>query len=224
MWVSVAAATTDLRTLISDGPTDKNVYRKKLFGDTNAVNTYFRSFDRRRVTNFSDPTLAFPLGVFINGVRVANSGISADDPLSGEVTLATAPTNTQRVEASYYYQWFLDNECALFLQNATQWLGLGVDCTQIPDGLQPAALYYAAQEAMHKLCIWWSERQADMYLVEDKPDEKNASPVDMYRRLAEDYRKKSIELRDNYYKRQGQSLQPIFVSLKGAVRDYVPKR
>ncbi len=223
--MSWTTALSDLKSLLSDGPTDRNAYRKKCFGYVDGSNVSFRSLEFRRVTDFTDPIgSAAPLGVYVDGVRVPTASVLSDDTATGEFSLVNAPVGGQVVEASYYYKWFNDSELTTFLGDASQWLLSDTDYTKIPPGLVPAAKYYAAQEAMHKMAAKWVERLSEQYLVEDAPDRKNQGIADSYRKLANDYKIKSLELRDQYYTRQGQSLQPLFGNNFGAVRDTVPRR
>ena len=222
-WTLPADAQSDLRALVSDGPTDKLRYRQRMIGDVNAVNTRFKSFEFRRLTDFfTEANLS--LGVFVNGIRQTQGTlVTADFPEIGEVILSAAPSNTSRVEATFYIQWFKDSELAVFLKNATQWLGLGEDVTKVEPGLQPAALYYAAQEAMHKMAVRWAERLSETYKMEDQI-RGETTPVDDFRRLAKDYKEKSETLRKNFYQRNDQAMAPLFGVAPGQVCSVVPKR
>lgn len=224
MWASMTEATTDLRTLLSDGSNDKIVFRKKCFGTVDGVNLEYKTFETRRSTNFTTSVAHF--GVYLGGVRqTPGIQINFDDPTSGQFTFATAPTDTGvSVEATYYYQWFLDPELQQFITSGLRWLNVGTDPTQLPDGLIPAALHYAGQESYHKLAVRWSVRMSEMYLLEDSPDPKVLGIADSYRKIAADFTKKAVTLRDDYYKRSGQALAPNFGSIAGRVRDYVPRR
>lgn len=215
-------ATTDLRTLLSDGDQDRYAYRKKCFGTVDGVNKSFKSLEFRRVSNFT--SAATPLGVYVDGTRIAITGVTSDDVASGEFVLAVAPTPGQVVEATYYYRWFVDAELTTFLTASSEWLGFGTDYTTMQEGLRPAAKYYAAQEAMHKMAARWVERLSEQYLVEDAPDHKNMGVADSYRKIANDYKIKSVELRDQFYTRQGQSLAPLHASSYGATREVTPRR
>jgi hypothetical protein len=216
-------ARADLRKLLSDGDTDKLRYRKKLVGRVDGTNKTFKSLEKRRLTNLK--TDAGPTrGVFIEGTRVDQvTGITSDDTEVGEVILVTAPTQNKLIEATYYLQWFLDAELDTFLVQASQWLGF-TNPDGIQPGLQPAAMYYAAQESYHKLAVRWAETLSDEFRLEDAPSDKTQTPMDMYRRLAEDARKKSEKLRDDFYSGQGTQNQATSVSLVGAVRRVVPNR
>lgn len=209
---------SDLRTLLSDGPTDKLRYRKKFVDQVDGVNTTFKTLEMRRLTNFvtnTDPTF----GVFVNGVGVP---VVSDVPDVGQTVLVTAPVNGAYVEATYYIQWFLDTELTLFLTQAAQWLGF-LTPDQIPPGLQPSATYYGAQEAYHKLALRWAETLSETFRLEDAPSDRTKTPVDNYRMMASDAKKKSVELRDQFYSGKGQEKKPLTASLLGGVGRIVPR-
>lgn len=217
--MSWTTAVDDLRALISDQANDRHAYRKRVFGQINGVNTTFKTFETRRVATMVGAIA--PLGAFVDGVSAA---VSADNILVGEFELAVAPSDGSVVEATYYYQWFLDNELLIFLKNATQWIGIGEDHTKVASGLQPAALHFAAQEAYHKIAVRWAERWSEMYLLEDRPAADNDSIVDTYRNLSKDFRMKAEALRAGFYGRNDQANAPLFGSVVGNVRDLKPQR
>ena len=219
--MSWTTSTEDLRKLLSDGPTDKYFYRKKVFGDINGTNQNFKTFEFRRVTNFvTEPSGTF-LGAYVNSVKVT---ATVDDFATGEFTLTTAPTDGSRVEATYYAQWFLDSELNEFLTTATQWLGKGATVSNVEDGLQPAALKYASGEAYQKLSLRWVQHLSETFRLEDAVDPKNQGIVDPYEKASLAFKKEAETLRDDFYKRQGQYLAPLNLSIAGRVREIAPKR
>lgn len=225
MWTTTAAAISDLRRLLSDGPTDKLAEKKLVFGKVNAVNVLFKTFERRRFTDFSVvPVGTSPEGVYVNDVLVSPGNILNDDLTSGSFRVNVAPDDGDEIRATYYYRWFLDDELDQFLTNACQWLGFGTDYTKIADGLIPSALHYAAQEAYDRLALWWSTKISTAFMLDDAPDAQNQGVIDSYNKLADKMRAKATELRNDFYTRQGQSLAPLFLSSPGTVRDYVPRR
>ncbi len=216
--MSWATSTTDLRRLLSDGSTDKLKHRKRVLGQINGANTVFKTFEFRRVTDLSTATA--PFGVYVDGSAVA---VSSDDLSVGEFTLASAPLDGSVVEATYYNQWFNDSELDGFLLSAANWLGFA-SASAIVEGLRPAAIHYAAQEAYMKLSLRWAEHLSETYRLEDAPADQTMDVVESYKDLAEFMHKKSVDLRDQFYTRQGRNLQPISTSILGNVRDVVPKR
>lgn len=216
--MSWTTALEDIRRLLSDGSTDKLRHRKRVFGTIDGTNLVFKTLEFRRVTDFT--TAASPEGVYVDGSAVA---VALDNPEVGEFTLSTAPLDGSVVEATYYSQWFTDQELDGFLQDAAYWLNLGT-AINIPPGLRPAALHYAAQEAYLKLALRWTERLSETYRLEDAPGDDTFAVVDKYRAIAMDMHKKSMQLRDDYYSRSGQNKAPSFQSIAGRVVDPVPKR
>lgn len=215
-WTTAAS---DLRTLISDGPNDHYVYRKKCFGPCDGSNRSFKSFEPRRVTDFT--TSVAPLQVYKGSTAVT---VTTDYTTQGEFVLTTAPVDGDVITASYYYQWFVDAELVTFLTSAAEWIGSGPLYDNIPEGLRPAAKYYAAQEAMHKLAVRFAERMSEMYLLEDAPDPKVVGVADSFRKLAADYKAKSETLRKQFYSRQDQAEAPLFGNNWGSVPEITPSR
>lgn len=213
----LASAILELRSLLSDGPEDKLAHRKAVFGDINGSNKKFKTLEFRRVQTLVGAVA--PLGVYVNNVSVS---VAADDLPSGEFELTTAPTDGQEVRATYYYWWFNDAELAGFLLNAARFLSAAEDITLIPAGLRQAALQYAAQDGYQKLAARWSQRLSDVYRVEDMVKDQPAE--NPFMSLAKDCRKCAQSLRDDFYKRQGQQLEPAFSAVYGRVSAVVPKR
>lgn len=209
---------SDLRTQLSDGPTDKLRYRKRCFDQANGVNKIFKTFEFRRLTNFTSAVA--PEGVYVDGVA---SAVTSDSPLIGEFELAVAPTDGKIVECTYYIQWFLDTELTVFLQMAANWLG-AADTNSIPEGLKPSALKYACADAYQKLALRWAEHISETYRLEDGQDPKRMDIVESYRKAGLDSRKEAEKMRDIFYTRQGRNLQPLFGSIPGKLSDPMPKR
>lgn len=218
--MSWSTALDEIRDLLSDGATDKLRARKRCIGPCNGANTVFKTFEFRRISDFTSPS--FPLGVFITDAA-SPSTAALDDPSTGTFTLSSPPGPNDFVEATYYIQYFIDDELNKFLINASRWLTSSDDFTQVPPGLQPSALKYAASDAYQKLSIRWMDHMSETYRLEDKPDEKNSPIVDSFQKKAEYFKKSATEARDEYYTRQGQSLSPNFISIAGSVRDIPPR-
>jgi hypothetical protein len=220
--VSWSTAVQDIRLKLSDNPNDKLRAYKRVFGQIDGVNVTFKTFEFRRVTDFTSADA--PLGIYKNQIRLNASDIASDDLTTGFFTLAVAPASTDVIEATYYLQFFYDAELQGFLRLATNWLGLGGDWNSIPEGLRPAALQYACGEAYQKLALRFAEHLSETYRLEDSPDGDRFKLVDEYKRMGEDCRKEGQNLRDQFYTRQGQSLQPLFGVNVGRVRNVEPSR
>lgn len=218
-WLTAAA---DLRVKLSDGPTDKLRAFKRVFGEINGTNTVFKTFEFRRVTDFT--TAGAPLGVYLNQVRLAPAAITSDSIETGFFTLAVAPSSTDVLEATYYTQHFLDAELDEFLRLSANWLLGSDDHTAVPVGLRPSALQYAMADAFGKLAMRFAEHLSETYRLEDTPDPKRFEMVAQYKQASEQAREMAHKLRDEFYKRQGQSLSPLYGTAVGAVRNVAPNR
>lgn len=216
------APTGDLRKLLSDGPADKYRYRKKVFGEIDGTNKRFKTFEFRRVTNFVTEAAPSFLGVYVDGVKTAAAAI--DDVATGEFEQASAPAAGSRVEATYYIQWFTDAELDEFISTGVGWLGLGDSPTNIDTGLQPAILKYASGEAFQKLSLRWIEHLSETYRLEDAIDPESKQLVNPFAQASVQFKKEAERLRDDFYKRQGQSLAPRFRTVVGNVKDPTPRR
>jgi len=220
--MSWATALADLRLKLSDNSNDKLRAFKRVFGQVDGSNKVFKTFEFRRVTDFTSASA--PLGVYINQVRQNTAAIASDDLGTGYFTLVAAPSGTDVVEATYYIQFFLDAELQSFLRFAANWLGLGDDYTQVPTGLVPSATHFALGEAYGKLSMRFAEHISETYRMEDAPTEDRFKIVDEYKQLAKMAREEAEHFRDEYYKRQGQHLSPLYGLNIGTVRDVGPNR
>lgn len=227
-WSTTQIAIAAARIALSDGPTDKLVSDKKVLGTHNGVNLRFKTFERRRVTNFTvAPSAGSPEGVYLGGVLIATSGFTADDPLSGSFVLNGTPIadDGKELVATYYHQYFLDAELDNFLMNAAGFMSIGTDYTQIPNGLVPAALAHVKYQAYDFLADWFLRSASEAYMLEDAPGEKkNVGTVQAYAARAKSSLTLATTLRDDFYKRQGQAGAPIWGNAGGRVREIVPPR
>ena len=212
-------AIEDLRNLVNDGPTDHERWRKQCVGQVDGVNVAFKTWEKRRVTDFTAPTAT--LGVFVDSLGVT---AATDDTELGQFSLSVAPSAGSYVEATYYYQWFTNDNLDEFLISASNWLNLGDTYANIQTGLRPAALHYAGQSAMHKQAQYFAENVSDVYLMQEGPKEQKVGVVNHYRQMAEDFRKKAESLRKNFYEGAGQQDSPYNVTINGAVKQIVPRR
>lgn len=229
--MSWTTAASDLRTMLSDNAKDKHCYRKKVLGDANGTNTRFKTMEFRRIQNFKQtdnlqPDFAAPpLGVWKNGVLLTPADFADDYPPLGDFTLTTAPENTDTLEASYFAQWFNDEEIIQFLRISCNWLALGDDyTTAVGPGLRPAALKYAAAEAYQKLASRWSQMLSEQFLMQDAQEKGRFQIVDAWMKAADQNRKEAYKSRDDFYSRSGQQNVPYASSIQGSVPNPVPQR
>lgn len=217
-------AISDLRTKLSDNATDRLRAFKRLFGDTNGTNTIFKTFEYRRITDFTTAT-GF-LGVYKNGVRLnPSTDIVSDDPATGYFVLTVAPVITDTIEATYFSQYFLDSELISFLRLGTNFIAGGDDYTQVQGGLQTAVLNYAAAEAYQKLALRFADTFGDTYKMQDLPDGEREKIIIQFKKSSEEARNEAMKLRNDFYEnRQGQALAPLWGNNVGNVRDVAPNR
>lgn len=222
-------AISDLRSLLSDNSADRYFYRKKVFGNIDGINTSFKTFEFRRVTDFTDAvSSAAPLGVYINGVRVDPATVASDNLSTGEFSLTNAPTVDPNLgtvlEATYYTQQFTDAELSGFLSNVNNSLQYGSDFTQLDPSLWEASLHLSAGDALRKIAMRWSMRSSETFLLEDEPKKQSLGAADSYFKMAQLFSSTGAKLRDDRYTRAGQALAPNFVNSFGRVRAVTPRR
>lgn len=222
--MSWTTAISDLRTKLSDNSKDRLRAYKRVFGDINGTNTVFKTFEFRRITNFT--VAANYLGVYKNGVRLnPSTDITDDDLETGYFVLARAPVAGDVIECTYYSQYFIDSELISFLRLATNFIAGGDDYTQVIGGLQTAVLAYAAAEAYQKLALRFADTFSDTYKMQDLPDGEREKVIISFKKSSEDARAEAKKLRDDYYEnRQGQALAPLWGNNLGNVIDVAPNR
>lgn len=206
---------SDLRSFLNDNATDKLKFMKACIGRRDGANRVFKTLEFRRLTNLQTTTQP-GLGVYVDGTPVT---VDSDNPDIGVFTLHAAPGNQQHVEASYYIQWFTDSELTQFIGNASQSLGLTSDPTQVPEGLQPAALNYAAAAGYMKIAAKMAEKLSSTYKAEDPSGAPEMTEVDTFRKLSESCAKQAKELRDSYWAKSGRQNAVAHSSISGSVRE-----
>lgn len=214
---SYQSGISDLQTLLSDEPNDRYAYLHRCFGPSNGVNLNFKTFYRRRSTDF---TTGVSGGVYVNSVLVPASGITSDNVETGEFVLGTAPADGDVVEASYFHQWFDVVELDTFLQVASRWLSSSPDYTQTPAGLVDALLKYAAGEGCLKMAMRWRTYASQEWKVEDAPKNSPTYNTSDFKQMADQYKKDADASRKSYYStRQDRALAPNFGLIRGNVRE-----
>jgi hypothetical protein len=212
-------AALDLRKLLADVGTEKLSWRKPVFGLVNGDNTTFKTFEYRRVTDFTDADI--PLGVYVDNAQVS---VASDDVTMGEFSLGSAPDEGSTVEATYYMQWFKDDEIETFIQSGANWLGFTTTFLDTLPGLRPSVLQYAAGDAYSNLALRYTRTLSDHFKLEDMPKDAVREMIAAYRAAATAAYEQALKRRDEFYTRQGQALQPLFASIEGHVSDPQPKR
>ena len=207
-------AITDLRNALSDGPEDRYNYRKRCFGDPNGINVAFKTFDGRRLTDFTVSG-----GVFVDGIDATSGGVATNNLITGEFTLVTPPTAGQIVEGSYYSEWFLDSELDTFLQIASRWCTGTNDYTTTSDPLIDALIKYACAEAYLKMAMRWRTYLSEGYKVEDSPKDSPTYNTDSFLKMSQEFRQEALTSRTEFFNtRQGRAMQPLSVNIFGGIR------
>lgn len=220
MTWALADAISDVRKIMSDGPTDKLRYRKAVIGQLDGTNKAFKTFEARRITVLVGAVA--PVGVYVND---ALAPVTSEDLESGEFILTTAPAEGDQLRATYYVQWFNDDELSQFLVSAAEFINSNDTVTAIPEPLRPAAKEYAAGVAYQKLSAKFAENLAETYQLYDAPDQKRFNPVTAYMNISKAKIELAFKLRDDYYhNRQGRALAPNSRSIRGRVKIVAPNR
>lgn len=211
----------DVRKILSDGPTDKLCYRKPVIGgEANGVNTVFKTFEARRLSTFVGASA--PLGVYVNGTLAP---VTTDDLAIGEFALTTPPADGDSIRATYYHQWFNDDEITEFLVSAAEFVGFQDNYASITPDLRPAAKEYAAGIGYQKLVAKMAVNLAETFQLYDAPDKERFNPVVEYAKISKAKIDLAFKLRDDVYKgRKGQAGAPRFGMVPGTVRDVPPNR
>lgn len=220
--MSYDSAVLELRQMLSDTAFNKKASKKKLIGDINADNTQFITYDKRLLEDTVE--------VFVNDLAV---DFTVDDPISGKITLGTAPDLNTSVSASYYWTWWLDTEIINFLnkgaETVSQWTSAVPDDAylQILPGLKTPALMVACSLATRALIQYMiNRRHSEEFLLEQdgNDDTKFSQTIAAMQTIATQYWKDGMTARDDFYKRQGKRNAPAFGVKLGIKRNYGPTR
>lgn len=213
--IDIPSGLSTLRNVANDRADSKFVYREKPSGLQDGVNKLFRFLDRNLVV----PTWKIHLDA-------AEKSNPADwqvvDAATGQFQFTTAPPVTVAITGSYFYQDLSDAALVTYLILAAQREGFdtafGID---IPSGLQPAIVYFAAADAYYALAREFAERFD--WSVESKTVSMQAI-ADKYNALAKDFESRGIVARDDFYKRQGRREAPASAASGFILRPYTPRR
>lgn len=223
MSITLTQARVSLRVLIGDDENSKYSHKKKVYGKINGTNKVFRTFNVKRITDFTKAN-QFPVGIYLNNSLIPSSQVVKDDVISGEFELSIAPGVNDVLEASYYYQDFLDDELDGFLKNSSFWLGYDGTIASVPNGLLPALLHYSAHEAFMRMSHLTMRRLSDVYKSEDQINEEERKQSSFYFEMSERFLEMAIELRNSFYSGKGQENKPSFSIIRGRHRNVEPQR
>lgn len=216
-WTSAAVARADLRTFLNDGPQDRPVKGKQVFGPVDGTNRQFITWEDRLVPN--------TLVVSVNLTDLTPGQFTEVDDVMGIFTLTTAPAAQQIVRARYFFQYFLDAELDSALQMAAVQVVDDDNIVAVPMGLKASALNLAGSEAFTKQAIRWAQRMSQRFLLEEEPtnEDLQARP-NHFLKIADGYYRKGVLMRDAYYMRNGRRNVPAVAVYKPRIRPSAPRR
>lgn len=216
--MSYDSAVVELRQIIADTEFNKKATKKKLIGPIDGNNLNFVTYDKRIYED--------SLEVFLNGESVPFSVV---DAIKGEINLSTAPDKNVKLEASYYWRFWIDDELKNFLNKGAESTGQsGISSPDqaylnIEPGLKSAALYFAASLATRSLIFYITNRRhSEEFLIEqDKNDDTNFSQtIAAMNTQAKSLWDQAVWHRDDFYKRLGKRNKPAFGIKMGSTRKY----
>ena len=215
-WTSAAAARASLRTFINDGPQDRAVKGKQVFGPVDGTNTQFITWEDRLVPG--------TLVVSINLTDVPANQVTEVDDVMGIFTLAQAPAPQQFVRARYFFQYFLDSELDEAMRQAAIECVDTDDITQVPVTLYNSALNFGGHFGFQKQAIRWAQRMSQRFLLEEEPtnEDLQARP-NHFLALAKEYYRQAVQMRDGSYMRKGRRNAPAWNVNKPRLRPIAPR-
>jgi hypothetical protein len=223
-------AVEELRQMIADTSQTKRVTRKQMAnGTADGNNTLFYTWDKRV---FED---SFQL--FVDNELQDERSYELTNPISGEVTFDEAPDKDSEIRASYYFQWWIDDEIKNFLNKGAELTGEvdpNISATHpdqaylsIQPGLKNAALKFAGHLAMDALVSRFvaNKHSAEFLLEQDGNVEIGYSElIKNLQSQANTWFKQAVQLRDDFYKRQGRRNAPAFGIKQVNTKIYGPIR
>lgn len=229
-WTTALA---ELRALLCDTTSDNLVKQKAVLGPQDGTNSIFYTFDDRLVTSGVQSLSPTPLHVYQYTAatnvwaELGASGINVTDPLRGtfQITMGTLPAATDQLTTSYHYQQSFDSELNGFLQQAANQTNV-TDITQVPPGLQLAALQIAASLAHQRLAVRWEQRKSDQFMLQDAPARAQVDErVKFHQAEAEKLQANGLALRKSFYDLSlDQGRTPAFAILNRPPRPWTPQR
>ena len=221
--MSYTTGKADLRRLLSDGDQVKRAFQKVVIGPVDGINADFVTLENRYVPGSVD--------LYVDGLLVVKgTNYTEQDPVAGLIRFQPGyiPNQNAIIKASYYGQYFIDDDLDGFLIAAMSDLSMdSTDSTTIAAGLQSSLLHYAAANAYTYLATIWTQRIAEKFLAQDTAgvgDGQNFPKASHFLDLSKNEFTKAGQLRDDFYKRKGARETPVFGTLVGAVKETTPPR
>lgn len=208
--MALADLITTLRALAQDAPASKYVPREELTADpttpADGVNKYFRL---KSVPVVGTDSTHHNVFITVVGTNYRTQAGFTVDLVTGIVTFTAAPTSGVTIIADYNYYWFSDAQHTQFLNEAAGNLLLSAspDPTTVVQGLVPAMMQYALGNLLKARASQYAER----YATSGSDASQSVDAVaKVFLALARGAEKRGDELRDSYYKKQGQGLTPAY--------------
>lgn len=227
--MNYTTAITELRQMIADTNMAKRVTRKTITGTADGNNQLFYTWDKRLYED------TFQL--FINSELQDEDSFDVSNAVAGEITVKSAPDKDSDMRASYYFQWWLDEELVNFLNKGAETIGLtdpNISRTHtdsayllIPGGLKNGALKFAAHYAMDALVSRFiaDKHSAEFLLEQDgNTDIGYTELIKSLQAQASNWFKQGLQMRDDFYKRQGRQYAPAFGIKQVNTKTYGPVR
>jgi len=218
--ITVSSLITSLRLLADDGPDSKVVYEEKITRATTPADGSNKIF---RLSSIPVVTSSIYITIIGTGATYrTQTGFTLTDAANGIITFVTAPNpgagSGNGVYADYNYQYFSDEKYLEFLVEGSENLQLSQtppDPSTVVSGLVPALLQYG-------LSMFFKARYAQYASRYASTGGQAGHSVEVvgqtYLKAADMAEKRADKLRDDYYKKQGQSLTPAYAgtSILGA--------
>lgn len=172
-----------------------------------------------------------------DGIPLQASAFSLDDPVGGQISYQTAPTEENEMSFTFYWTWFTDIEIDHFGISAAEECKFTAYYTQptlsgaepiaqlptdIPDGLRAAIKSLAVGKAANAL----ANRFALKYDI-STPDGHSFSPsalAQRYGEISERLIKAGLNARDDFYKGQGTQYRPALAPVGYFLPNWTPPR
>jgi len=217
----VSEMTASIRNLVDDLATSKFIPREDLGKQINGTNKIF-FLEKRNI-------VASSTNVISDGVTLTETTNYTVNVAKGMITIApatSAPSASLTVD--YYWQRFSDAVLLDFINAGLRFIGYGTDATATendllgtPESLKEAVEHYALHHVYNALATI----TADLYKAgAGKKNIDKDGIFKKYQQLAQDNKKGALELRDNYYKRQGRREAPSFAQTHVKYPTYTPIR
>ena len=215
-WTDTTQAVADLRRFVNDSPTDRPIKRKQVIGRVDGNNVNFMTWDDRIIDT--------SLNVSVDDLPYDPSQVAIDDPIFGKFHLlsvvvlntpAVPPPQQSTVRASYFFQYFLDEDLVMAMEMASQEIAETDDVTLIASGLKLAALNFAAYVSFEKQAMRWEARKSTEFILQEEPlDTDTMNRAAHLQSMAEKYYEMAIKLRNGFYQRHGRRDAPAFSVFK----------